>query len=63
MTMSLPSSMISQHGKELKIIDGYKIRFHKMLNGDVKRWWLIDLFLIMGATREKNLQKILGIYI
>lgn len=26
-------------------------------------WWLIDLFLIMGATREKNLQKILGIYI
>lgn len=26
-------------------------------------WWLIDLFLIMGATREKNLQKILGIYV
>ena len=26
-------------------------------------WWLIDLFLIMGATREKNLQKILGMYV
>ncbi len=22
-------------------------------------WWLIDLFLIMGATRKKNLNKIL----
>ncbi len=22
-------------------------------------WWLIDLFLIMGATRKKNLKKIL----
>lgn len=26
-------------------------------------WWLIDLFLIMDATKEKNLQKILGIYL
>ncbi|CAI6373223.1 unnamed protein product [Macrosiphum euphorbiae] len=42
MSMSLPSSMISQHGKELKIIDGYKMRFHKMLNGDVKRWCCVN---------------------
>jgi len=34
--MSLPSCMISQHGKELEIIDGYKIRFHKMSNRDIK---------------------------
>lgn len=25
-------------------------------------WWLIDLFLIMNATKQKNLQKIMGIY-
>lgn len=24
-------------------------------------WWLIDLFLIMGATKQKNLQQLLGI--
>jgi len=34
--------MISQHGKELKIIMGYKIRFNKMLNGDVKRWCCVN---------------------
>lgn len=25
-------------------------------------WWLVDLFLIMDATKEKNLQHIMGIY-
>ncbi|KAF0686992.1 Uncharacterized protein FWK35_00038294, partial [Aphis craccivora] len=34
--------MISQHGKKLKIIDGYKMRFHKILNGDVKRWCCVN---------------------
>ena len=24
-------------------------------------WWLIDLFLIMDATKQKNLQQLLGI--
>lgn len=24
-------------------------------------WWLIDLFLIMDATKQKNLQRILGL--
>jgi len=28
--------------KELTIIDGYKMRFHKMLNGDVKRCCCIN---------------------
>jgi hypothetical protein len=37
MSMSLPSNMISQHGKELKIIKGYKMRFHKMLNDNEKK--------------------------
>jgi len=37
MSMSLPPSMIIQNGNELKIIDGFKIRFHKMLKDDVKR--------------------------
>ena len=36
--MSLPENMLSQHGKEIKIIDGYKLRFHKILNNNVRRW-------------------------
>lgn len=42
MSMSLQSNMISQHGKKLKIIDGYKMRFHKMLNDDVKLWCCVN---------------------
>lgn len=30
--------MISQHGKEVLIVNGYKMRFHKMLKNDTKRW-------------------------
>jgi len=30
--------MFSERGKELRIIDGHKIRFHKELNGGVRRW-------------------------
>ena len=26
-------------------------------------WWLIDLFLIMNATKQKNLQLLTGIYL
>lgn len=26
-------------------------------------WWLIDLFLIMDATKQKNLQHLTGIYL
>lgn len=28
----------SQHGKEIKIIERYKLRFHKILNNNVRRW-------------------------
>jgi hypothetical protein len=30
--------MLSQHGKQIKIIDGYKLRFHKILKNYVWRW-------------------------
>jgi hypothetical protein len=30
--------MISQHDKQIKIIDGYKLRFHKILKNNVRRW-------------------------
>ena len=26
-------------------------------------WWLIDLFLIINATKQKNLQLLMGIYL
>lgn len=28
--------------------------------GGLGIWWLIDLFLVMDKTREKNLEKIIG---
>lgn len=28
--------------------------------GGIGIWWLIDLFLVMDRTREKNLEKIVG---
>lgn len=37
-TVALPHNMISQHGKEVLIINGYKMRFHKMLKNNTKRW-------------------------
>jgi len=36
--MSLPENMLNQHGKEIKIIEWYKLRFHKILNNNVRRW-------------------------
>jgi len=36
--MSLPDNMVSQNGKQIKIIKGYKLRFHKILKNDVRRW-------------------------
>ena len=30
--------MLSQHGKQIIIIDGYKLRFHKILKNYVRQW-------------------------
>ena len=30
--------MFSKRGAELKVIDGFKLRFHKFLTNEVERW-------------------------
>jgi len=52
--------MISQHGKELKIIYGFKIRFHKMLNVDVKRWCCVNKTCTAYMKTDMSEKTIIG---
>ncbi|CAH1115248.1 unnamed protein product [Psylliodes chrysocephalus] len=36
--MSALKCILSEKGKELLVLDGYKCRFHKELTGGIKRW-------------------------
>lgn len=31
-------SIVSQNGRKMLLVNGYKMRFHKMLKNNVKRW-------------------------
>lgn len=45
--MSSVRVVISERGKQLIVLDGFKYRFHKMLKNDAKRW------ICCAQTKEK----------
>lgn len=46
--MALPGHMTIQHGKQIIIINAYKLRLHKTLKDDIQRW---------NFTKKKNLSR------
>lgn len=56
------SKMLSKRGTELKVVDGYKLRFHKFLANDVERWVCTKkgckayMKVVVGRTLESDLQ-------
>lgn len=39
--MPLPGHMTKQHGKQINIINGFKLSFHKTLKDHIQRWELL----------------------
>ena len=60
--VKMSSKMYSKRGAELKVIDGFKLRFHKFLANDVERWVctqkMCKAFLKVqsGQTMESDLR-------
>jgi TM2 domain-containing membrane protein YozV len=54
------SAFVGEFGVDRFIIGDIGLGIGKLLTGGgCGVWWLIDLFLIMGATKKKNLEKFL----
>jgi len=54
------SACFGEFGVDRFIIGDIGLGIGKLLTGGgCGVWWLIDLFLIMGATKKKNLEKFL----
>ena len=56
------SVFVGEFGVDRFLIGDIGLGIGKLLTGGgCGIWWLIDLFLIMGATKKKNLEKLMMI--
>lgn len=60
----LLSVLVGSLGIDRIYIGDTRLGIIKLLTcGGCGIWWLIDLFLIINATKQKNLQLLMGIYL